>query len=1148
MKYSVHIGIGYHFSVFNQHISSHILMYGGWRNLDYFNLRALYWQSDGSVKLESYNLDPKSDMKIVPLSDKELSWINDEIVLTSDVEVQNYFTSLFNDIINVENVQNQSDLKICFYLPLWMPDLVARSVSLIKLLAQNENAFSFDIFGLAHDLIHIFDSDGEKVNSNKPPVEELRKDVQKSICLLVGETGKPDIKVSNFICLQNKRVDGIALNLDQKTFIKVIGEFIQVYGEHYQSIFSRIRINESHVTGLGLSEYYFDKYYFVNYLISKVYLSIMDREGVNASVADVNKLANQVNGVLNERFGSNINLLSHFWSEYIEKEINRGTPFNEIAEKAAPQIDSFIDDLGNRLQSFFTDQSYSLPEKRAALASLIGEDDELFVGQIYNQNVPTFDDCESEPVDYFVQLNNHLMTGGDKELETYACIKNEADRTGKVHLNLKEIKNLKNKIRHSTQTIRDLKSKMKKISDSVKKDEIAEKVLIEGNNLCIGERKFRLIVKPIEEQLLEVTYTPKDILPGEFDLRENFPSVKNQGSVGACSAFATVGVFEYIAHVKEVTRSYSESFVYFMARSFDRSNDKDAGSSIYNSIRALSEFGVCEKKVWDSLSGYSIEPDINAKDKAIENKVLEAANVQHRLHDIKSAVADGYPVCFGLKIFESFGKPTRGFVTSPNEEDLKQDAGYHSMIICGYSDKNRVFIVRNSWGKEFGDNGYCYIPYSYIENPRFFTQAFIIKEISVGSFFKIPEKSVVNFDTTDKLIEYAIYRNLIFEEKNDLRNYGIEYEYYRKKFIQITSELNRISSRQQLVEGESIYLNKKLEEAIKEKSSRIREKDEALSSIQHYAAKVFNLSLFMIGAISLIILLAFALLYFWDVFKSAYLWYGIVFISGLSIFLPLWKHIRNLKYRKVTNLWNEKIAVIDEKLNEIKQEKKLLPLRSNIAGQLHSKIFTLKQELLDKHKIMKSYVGNLREWYQNELENANSQTPALKFPFLNVIENAALDSFFDSKVEEVTSDLRLSDFIEKYELTEKGIIQFKIDLRLKVQSQLHDYINNFNFFNYVTAQLNFPYLSLYSEQTCRKMSKLTDWSKVFLQPKSYAANQEVNVLLAVNKPNSSQNSNWDKLIEECFGIRPIDVKLDSPDKILMIQTMDLNFEDLSIMT
>jgi C1A family cysteine protease len=41
------------------------------------------------------------------------------------------------------------------------------------------------------------------------------------------------------------------------------------------------------------------------------------------------------------------------------------------------------------------------------------------------------------------------------------------------------------------------------------------------------------------------------------------------------------------------------------------------------------------------------------------------------------------------------------------------------MLCVGYSEADEMFIVRNSWGEEWGDKGYCYMPYDYVMNEKF---------------------------------------------------------------------------------------------------------------------------------------------------------------------------------------------------------------------------------------------------------------------------------------------------------------------------------------------------------------------------------------------------------------------------------------------
>ena len=47
----------------------------------------------------------------------------------------------------------------------------------------------------------------------------------------------------------------------------------------------------------------------------------------------------------------------------------------------------------------------------------------------------------------------------------------------------------------------------------------------------------------------------------------------------------------------------------------------------------------------------------------------------------------------------------------PSESNL----GGHCVMIVGYQDSTKQFIVRNSWGSSWGLSGYFYLPYEYID-------------------------------------------------------------------------------------------------------------------------------------------------------------------------------------------------------------------------------------------------------------------------------------------------------------------------------------------------------------------------------------------------------------------------------------------------
>ncbi len=43
--------------------------------------------------------------------------------------------------------------------------------------------------------------------------------------------------------------------------------------------------------------------------------------------------------------------------------------------------------------------------------------------------------------------------------------------------------------------------------------------------------------------------------------------------------------------------------------------------------------------------------------------------------------------------------------------------GGHAVAAVGYDDANQWFIVRNSWGNNWGMNGYFTLPYAYLTDP-----------------------------------------------------------------------------------------------------------------------------------------------------------------------------------------------------------------------------------------------------------------------------------------------------------------------------------------------------------------------------------------------------------------------------------------------
>jgi len=212
-------------------------------------------------------------------------------------------------------------------------------------------------------------------------------------------------------------------------------------------------------------------------------------------------------------------------------------------------------------------------------------------------------------------------------------------------------------------------------------------------------------------------------LPSKVDLREHLTEVEMQ--VGnSCVANAFAGAYEYLAKRNNGdSADISRLYIYYNARWLGEAADKDCGSVMYNAIEGLKEYGACSEELWPNDDTMILdEPDQTAYDHGSNFKIVDAEYIETDLEIWKHTLAEGYPISFCINTFGSFDSATknRGRVPMPKASDnVRETHGWHAMLCVGYSDPDKVFIIRNSWGKDWGDKGYCYIPYDYVINQDF---------------------------------------------------------------------------------------------------------------------------------------------------------------------------------------------------------------------------------------------------------------------------------------------------------------------------------------------------------------------------------------------------------------------------------------------
>ncbi len=220
-------------------------------------------------------------------------------------------------------------------------------------------------------------------------------------------------------------------------------------------------------------------------------------------------------------------------------------------------------------------------------------------------------------------------------------------------------------------------------------------------------------------------------LPEQADLHGAMPAVRNQGGRSTCVAHAAAAVREFLTGASSTSADLSEQFLYWACK--QRDGRAAEGTWIEFAMAALRDTGVCPEKVWPynkavvAANESQGPPPAGAQAQAAPFKVLNTSKLEARwLQGLKEALAAGQPVAFSVSIFQSWQSPwtfRNGDIRLPLPRE--RDLGGHAMCMVGYADDNDVpgggyFLVRNSWGEDFGREGkvapgYCRLPYAYIQ-------------------------------------------------------------------------------------------------------------------------------------------------------------------------------------------------------------------------------------------------------------------------------------------------------------------------------------------------------------------------------------------------------------------------------------------------
>ena len=801
----------------------------------------------GSKEIDNYYRSYMFSIEDTSVDIMRVECVDDEYKLVQkekwrDEDIVGAFPRFVQDVhrqmITIHNRGDYANIHLCLYVPL-VEDIKKICSYITAIEKGGFNYVDIDVICLAGDICKNVFSDYDI----KSDLLDLQKQTGDSLKVLAEYRRNHPI-LQHLVVIQDYQNGGAALSLQLNSLTRLLGELALMMIENYMSVFGNVR-SEADFQTLGLSMLQLDKFYLKEYMLRRTLQCVAEREKIRINKVDINSASKRATDLLNPW----LKLLSQTYRKVIKVSLDRRETEADIVAKTDAYLQEQFGKMREQLESYITDDELSLPEKKAILSAILGQDDELFVNDLYDENVLSIGDLERESIEEFVSTNNYILSHEDRIYDALL-----SDNAAQAYFPIDEMRKNRIKLRRTIGYIRELEKEQVRLKEQMHLQEHSTDSFIENGEFTIGERKFKLLPH-VDEVPLQEQYTPHATTATSVDLSGMMPKVKDQGAQGACLAFSLTSVFEYLYKRKTGEKiDLSEQFLYYNARLKAGQTEQDCGSVLNFAVESLSEYGLCTEQKWQyglSETAYNIRPSEDAYTDAKERLVADAKNVALNIDAIRSALSDGYPVVFSTKLYDSFGKGHLGFVSMPSTEEREQADETinrnHAMVICGYNDEAHAFKVRNSWGTSFGIGGYVMMPYAYITDSSLTNYAAILTDIKLAE--TITEKVIqrpqqppiphLEFDKNDAETQYGINRILLDEARIELRELEQKDMSYSTYCLNMKQKLKNPNIRQQMRKSAYECYRTDIEEKQQAINKLINDKSDEMSAFERHEHRTF---------------------------------------------------------------------------------------------------------------------------------------------------------------------------------------------------------------------------------------------------------------------------------------------------------------------
>lgn len=911
--------------------------------------------------------------------------------------------------------------------------------------------------------------------------------------------------------------------------------------------------NERNIA-IGISSYRFNRKGACSLLLHKAFIRALEKAGVDQETVDTQKclsIATALLAGINRRY-------EKFYKKIVEPLYRKGDLSDgDIAAQVGEPLKKEMLEIKQHLNAIISREDLSLPEKEGILALVLGQDNAKLQGVQYDQSTMLLDDVCCDPIDIYITTFNEIpvesstrsllpVRGNYARLKKYTLDletgKREESYENKNAFNpLPAIKKLKREILDTTSFIRR------------KSDQLQQLESLDRQRIDVEKQNHRYFppVNPktayIKEQPLDERYSPPaGLKPKEsVDLRCFFSEVRNQGNLGSCTTFAVVSMYESIVNRlqnrgDDNKSNLSEQFIYHYSNVVK--GRPEGGSNFYEQLEVLGTKGICDEALFGYTSGnMGTEPSEEAIEEAANHRVLKALQIQ--LHDtgdklesitlnhrlLTSALTEGHPVGIALKLYDSFGK-NGAYVNRPSESEIAAgESENHAMVIVGYSEENKCYIVRNSWGEGFGDNGYCYISSTYIDDPDFNMFSCIITETTESGNSEDVETPglIAPFAGTQAQIEMAAIRNVLDEAhlilKNNQQLYDDYYRYYSNLMQRLCVPQTRNLLRQ---EAESECLNRLLEIT----TDKSHKENSFIDILKNYKFELLKRALKASGAAVFLTAMACVLCFAFNGIDNTTKLTAVI-IAALSIFIAIcfWidKISRQRKKRLELKEDIEHLAVMENRVRKELLEKQL---QYHVAGMWIDSFHDLQLEMGKTYHRLQSFNSNLRCWMNEDKRALASFAIPEGAMFISLGDPVLFEKYFNDNLPKLLEHIDLNTAFNNYSIDSETIQEARTRLLNEVENTVGLLFKDFRMFDFLTGLQTYPYVK--KEKIDDLIGRMINLGQPASRHHAMTVNFPIRLMLV--DVSDSERRRWNDSVERHFPSHADVLQIQDPDSFTLL--------------